>query len=107
MYIKVIVKTFSTNNLNFSDLVLHTVLTETDIEFSTAPGNNGETKFYHVMRAMLPTNNGESIISNNQIGTVTYNRQIAINPQWNISNLHTIAFIQNTSTKEVVQAGSN
>lgn len=93
-------------NLDFSKLVLHTVVTETNIEFATPPGSNGETKFYDVMRKMLPDNQGESLASINQTGTYTFQRQLAINSAWAQSNLNAVVFIQNKETKEVYQAGS-
>ncbi|MCW8994747.1 MAG: PEGA domain-containing protein, partial [Psychromonas sp.] len=37
-----------TTPITYSDLVLHTIVTETDIEFSSPPGSNGETKFFDV-----------------------------------------------------------
>lgn len=92
--------------LDFSKLVLHTVVTETDIEYSTPPGSNGETKFYDVMRKILPNNQGETLASINQLGTYTFQRQVAINSSWLQSNLNAVVFIQNKDTKEVYQAGS-
>ena len=92
--------------LDFSNIVLHTVVTETDIEFSTPPGSNGETKFYDVMRVMLPSNTGESLDGISQTEDVVFERQTNINPVWKLNNIHTIAFVQNVLTKEVYQAGS-
>lgn len=93
-------------NLDFSKLVLHSVVTETNIEFATPPGSNGETKFYDVMRKMLPSNQGESLASINQVGVYNFERQITLNSAWIQNNINTIVFIQNTSTKEIYQAGS-
>lgn len=93
-------------NLDLSKLVLHTVVTETNIEFATPPGSNGETKFYDVMRKMLPTNQGESLSSINQIGTYNFQRQITLDTYWNQSNINTVVYIQNKDTKEIFQAGS-
>lgn len=94
------------SNLDFSNLVLHTVVTETNIEFATPPGSNGETKFYDVMRKMLPGNQGESLTSYNQIGTYTFQRQLTLNSNWNASNINTVVYVQNTNTKEIFQTGS-
>ena len=66
-------------NLDFSKLVLHSVVTETNIEFATPPGSNGETKFYDVMRKMLPSNQGESLASINQVGIYNFQRQLTLN----------------------------
>lgn len=93
-------------NLDFSNIVLHSVVTETNIEFATPPGSNGETKFYDVMRKMLPSNQGESLASINQVGVYNFQRQLTLNSAWIQSNINTVVFIQNTSTKEIYQAGS-
>jgi len=95
-----------TSSIDFSDLVLHTVVTETDIEFSTPPGSNGETKFYDVMRKMLPSNAGESLGSIAQTGEGSFQRQVVIDPSWDQTHLNTVVYIQNLDTKEVFQAGS-
>lgn len=95
-----------TSSINFSDLGLHTVVTETDIEFSNPPGSNGETKFYDVMRKMLPSNTGESLSSIAQTGEGSFQRQVVIDPSWNQAHLNTVVYIQNINTKEVFQAGS-
>ncbi|NNG26860.1 MAG: PEGA domain-containing protein, partial [Ignavibacteriaceae bacterium] len=81
------------SGINFSDLVLHTVLTETDIEFATPPGSNGETKFYDVMRTMMPSNIGRSLGGINQNEDNSYILQTEVNASWIIGNLHTVAFI--------------
>ncbi len=94
------------SNIDFSKLVLHTVVTETNIEFVSPPGSNGETKFYDVMRKMLPTNQGESLAAINQVGSYNFQRQLTLNSSWIQSNINTVVFIQNKDTKEIYQAGS-
>ena len=105
-YSTVTIKVIDGAGIDFSNLVLHTVVTEKDIEFSTPPGANGLTKFYDVMRAMLPTNAGESLNGISQTEEVVYQRQVSINPIWNVNKLNTVAFIQNVATKVVYQAAS-
>lgn len=105
-YASVRVQTLDTSGTGFNDLVLHTVVTETDISFTTPPGSNGETEFFDVMRAMLPTRNGEALASGNRTGTVMYSRQVVIGSGWNVAKLHTVAFVQNTRTKVIFQTGS-
>jgi hypothetical protein len=105
-FITVTVKVLDGSGLDFSNIVLHSVVTETEIEFATPPGSNGETEFYDVMRVMLPTNAGESLNGISQTEEVVYQYQANINPIWNMNKIHTVAFIQNVSTKVVYQAGS-
>lgn len=102
--INIILEIIDTTGVDFTNLVLHTVVVESLIEFATPPGSNGETKFYDVMRKMLPSSSGESL--NYYSSTQTYERQINLNPIWNPSKLETVVFIQNKATKEVLQAGS-
>ena len=105
-FVTVTVKVLDGSGLDFSNIVLHTVVTETDIKFANPPGSNGETEFYDVMRVMLPTNTGESLGGISQTEEVVYQWQTNMNPGWVSGNLHTVVFVQNVNTKEVYQAGS-
>jgi hypothetical protein len=100
------IKVINGAGLDFSNLVLHTVVTETDIEFSTPPGSNGETIFHDVTRTMLPSSAGESLNGISLTQEVVFQRQTSINPNWVTSKLNTVVFIQNVITKEVYQATS-
>jgi len=92
--------------INYTNLVLHTVVTETEIEFASPPGSNGETKFFDVMRKMLPTNEGQNLSSLQQSGEEIYQFQVAISSEWNVNNLYIITFVQDKITKEIFQTGS-
>lgn len=104
--ITVTVKVINGAGIDFSNSVLQTVVTETDFEFATPPGSNGETKFYDVMRTMLPSNAGQSLNGMSQTEEVVFQTQTSINPSWVVNNLHAIVFIQNINTKEVYQTCS-
>ena len=104
--VTVTIKVINGAGIDFSNTVLHTVVTETDIEFATPPGSNGETKFYDVMRVMLPSNAGQSLSGISQTEEVVFQRQTTINSGWVVDNLHVVAYIQNTITKEVYQSSS-
>ena len=104
--ITITIKVLNGAGINFSNTVLHTVVTETDIEFSTPPGSNGETKFYDVMRDMLPSNAGQSLAGINQAEETVFQYQTAINSNWVVQNLNVVAFIQNIDSKEVYQTCS-
>lgn len=100
------IKFIDTLSLNMSDLVIHTILTETDIEFEQAPGSNGETKFYDVTRLMLPSKDGIPIRQFIDQGELSFSFQDALLSSWNLEKLNFVVFIQNKNTKEVYQAGS-
>ncbi|MCZ7615440.1 MAG: Omp28-related outer membrane protein [Ignavibacteriaceae bacterium] len=104
--VNVNIKFIDTSSINMSDLVIHTVLTETDIEFEQAPGSNGETKFYDVTRLMLPNKDGSPIRQFIDQGGLSFNFQDALLSSWNIEKLNFVIFIQNKITKEVFQTGS-
>jgi len=100
------IKVINSAGLDFSNIVLHTVITETDIEFSTPPGSNGETIFHDVTRTMMPSSAGESLSGISLTDEVVFQRQTSINPIWVTNKLNTVAYIQNVVTKEVYQATS-
>jgi hypothetical protein len=106
LFVKTIVSAIDLTGLDLNDFVLHSVVTETDIEFSSPPGSNGETKFYNVMRKMLPNYDGESINGLVSEQLIEFNYQTQISSSWSSTNINTVAFIQNKNTKEVLQAGS-
>jgi hypothetical protein len=106
IFVKTTIRVIDDSDLDMNDFILHNVVTETDIEFSSPPGSNGETKFYNVMRKMLPTYSGESLspLIGNQ--SIEFNYQTQLNSNWDTSNINVVSFIQNKNTKEVLQAGS-
>ncbi len=104
-FASVSVQTIDASGIDFADLRLHTVVTETDIRFPAPPGSNGETVFYDVMRRMLPSNAGEQLVAG-ATEPVRYQRQVPIHARWNASNLNTVCYVQNIRTKEVYQTSS-
>jgi hypothetical protein len=44
-----------------ADMVLQCVVIEKHIQFTTAPGSNGEKDFYNVMKKMLPSSSGTKL----------------------------------------------
>lgn len=96
----------SVDGLDFSNLVLRVYLIETDIEFVSPPGNNGETKFHNVCRSELPSSDGESLSSINAIGNYQYQKKFSTVELTDISKAAAVAFIQNKMTKEVYQTAA-
>jgi hypothetical protein len=104
--VNVNVKFIDTSSVNMSNLVLHTVITETNIEFEQAPGSNGETKFYDVTRLMLPSKEGASIRQLVDEGELAFTFEDALLSSWKLENINFVVFIQDKNTKEVFQTGS-
>lgn len=88
-------------------LVLHTVLVEKEVKFCVAPGSNGETEFYSVMRKMLPAATGTILPAAWTVGqTQNFQFTTAVPTYvYDKKELAIVAFIQNNTNKEVLQAG--
>lgn len=84
----------------YSDLRLHTAVTESDIEYNDG---NSENIHYDVMRRMYPDAQGEAVaIGNGQ--TSVFQRTIAIDELWNAEHLDVVVFLQSKGSKHVLQA---
>lgn len=86
------------------NLRLRAAVTEEEILFETAPGSNGETEFFQVMRKMLP-NAGGTATGNFAAGeTKTYTLAWKIGYAYNLNKIAAAAWLQNDDTKEVWQS---
>ena len=90
-----------------SAMRLHVAIVERNIHFTSAPGSNGETDFFWVMRRMLPSENGTSLgltWTNAQTQTVTLSYPLP----WYIRNINQVGVVsfiqQSNSTHTVLQA---
>lgn len=84
----------------------HIAMVEETIHFATAPGTNGETDFYNVMRKMYPSAAGTTLPSSwtaGQTQTLTFARPI---PAYIYSKaqIGIVAFVQDDGSKAVQQA---
>jgi hypothetical protein len=104
--INVSVKFVDTTSINMDDLIIHTVITETDIEFEQAPGSNGETKFFDVTRLMLPSKEGSSVRQLIDQGELSFQFDDALLSYWNLEKINAVVFIQDKNSKEIFQTGS-
>jgi len=104
--IDVNVKFLDTTGLNMSDLIINTVITETNIEFEQPPGSNGETEFYDVTRLMLPSIDGTFIRKLIDQGEISYEFKDALLSSWNLQNINAVVYIQDKNLKETFQTGS-
>lgn len=82
------------------------VAVEREINFSTPPGTNGMLKHEYVMKYMLNSSSGSNLPASFNSGDETI-----VSGAWKIANvydlsqLRVIGFVQNTATKEIMQAG--
>jgi hypothetical protein len=86
---------------------IRTAIIERNVYYTNPPGSNGETYFPNVFRKMLPSVSGEAITLPTQGSSTsfnyTYTEDAAV---WNMDEIACVAFIQNSSTKEIINCGA-
>lgn len=106
-----------------TDTIIATVIIHSDLDMNanqvffiavnekhivdSAAGDNGEVDFYWVTRMMFPPDNyyRAGLAVGLKAGqSVTVEFKIPISPAWNKDNIEVIGFIQDISSKEVLQA---
>lgn len=89
------------------NLVAHLVVIEKHIHFNTAPGTNGEKDFYNVMKKMLPGSTGTVLpLTWEQGDYVLIQEAWELANVYKVSELSVVGFVQNNTTKEVLQAAN-
>lgn len=74
----------------------------------TLPNSNGETEFYDAMNKMLPNSGGTVLnIASNTDETFNFSYVNAGGDTWPAGQQYIVAFVQNTLTKAIINAGSN
>ena len=88
-------------------LYLQTGVIEEEVNFLTAPGSNGETDFYGVMRAMVPSSSGTALATSWTVGqTQTLNFAVKVPSYvYDKNTLAVVGFIQDNASKAIQQAG--
>ncbi|MCP4144769.1 MAG: Omp28-related outer membrane protein [bacterium] len=98
--------TVTAENASGANEKLRVALVEKFVHYASPPGPNGETDFYWSVRDLLPSYHGTNVnLSAGQ--SWTYDRSTTLDGSWDTSELYVIAWIQNDTTKEVLQAGSS
>jgi hypothetical protein len=88
---------------------LRLAIVEKEILFSSAPGSNGETEFYDVMRKMVPNATGQTLVAdwtNGQTQTFTYAVKLPTFI-YNLLEVGVVGFIQTDGDKVVHQAANS
>ena len=97
----------ATENVN-GNLRARMAVVEKHIHFNSAPGSNGETDFYDVMKKMLPNPSGIALKDNIEAG-----EYFLIQQSWELANIYNmdelgvVGFIQDNTSKAVHQAGDS
>jgi len=99
------IKMKNKSSLNLDELFFRCAIVESEIELAQAPGSNGETKFYDVIRVLFSSNEGVTLSS---LGSAqTFQFENSIDTVWNINKLEAVVFIQSSTNKEIKQTGSS
>lgn len=88
-------------------LKLRTAIIEHEVNYTTAPGSNGEKEFPDVFRKMLPNTTGDAVPALAPGESAEYIYSYDILTEWKAGEIYTIAFVQNESTKEVLNSASS
>ncbi len=96
--LNIVVDKMATIPADWTNLVLHLALTESDIQYSW----QGQTELHFVERLMAPDENGTAIdmIANY---SQEVNLSFSIDASWQTQHCELVAFIQNLDTKEILQ----
>ena len=73
--------------------------------FVPGPGPNGEKRYIHVMRTMMPNDNGTLV----RLGLrdTSFDFTYPIKAAYNAANMYEVAFLQNDADHNVLQAGTD
>ena len=87
------------------DLKLHVAIVEDAIYFSAAPGSNGETEFFQVMRKMIPNATGTTTGAFTAGEIKTYNFAVKLPTYiYNKNQVGVSAWLQDNANKKVHQS---
>jgi len=83
---------------------LYAAVVEKDVDY-TSP-NTGATQHFDVFRTMLPSINGIPVTLEQSGGSITEVFNYSIASGWNADQIYVVAFVQNTTTKAILNSGT-
>lgn len=101
--ITVIVMGKASSAISSDNLKLHIVVLEKTMEYPTAPCTNGERIFHNVMKKMLPGSSGTKINAMQAGDYFAYEYSWALANVMDINELTAVAWVQDNSTKAILQ----
>lgn len=94
-----------TEAITANNLRLRIAVIEEVIDFSSPPGSNGESTFYNVMKKFMPSTAGLSLQNAWMPGdSQTFSQSWAHQNIYDFNEVAIVAFVQNDTGKEVLQA---
>jgi hypothetical protein len=100
VYVDVEITLFGTEPAG--DVRLMVAVIEDDIQFDQPPGSNGLQYFTHVFRKFLTSDSGNPVMLSP--GTQTFRFSSEYGSGWETANLKIVAFIQEWTSKQVIQS---
>jgi len=101
------IKVFTVGTVPSANYKVRVAVNEKMVNYVTPPGSNGEKNFPDVFRKMLPGTAGDpytpAAVGDSVTFTYTYNLDLT---HWDTTKIYTCAFIQNETTKEIINSGS-
>lgn len=101
--ITVIVMGRATSAIASENLRLRIAVLEKTMEYSSAPGTNGERIFHNVMKKMLPTPVGSSVPAMQVGDYFAFKYTWALANVMNVNELTAVAWLQDHNTKQMYQ----
>jgi hypothetical protein len=102
------VKVYTVDTVPSANYKIRVAVNEQWVHYATPPGSNGEKDFPDVFRKMLPNTTGDAYtpaaIGDSVTFTYTYTLDLT---HWDTAQIYSLAFIQNETTKEVLNSGSS
>jgi len=89
-------------NVSRANTVLQFALVQDPVNYSTPPGNQGETEFHWIMRDLAVA--AQPPLPLVAEATAVIEATLVRQAVWPVADLHVIAFVQDTQTREILQA---
>ncbi len=84
------------------DIRAHVAVVQNELYYPQPTGSNGEKDYFYTMRYMIPSANGTPVAYDGSTTTVAGTR--SINPIFDGSLMHVVAYVQNHATQEILMA---
>ncbi len=88
------------------ELTLHTVVTQSYLEYPSAPGPNGETEFADTAIAFLPDGGGTPVTVAPGDEPQVFTFDFELGEDWDADVMEVVVFAQDDASLEVLQAGT-
>lgn len=88
-----------------TDATLYIAVIERVVRFPSPVGSNGEREFFRVVRDVLPSTRGIPLRLEAQ-QQATFSQFVTFAPAWNQQQISVVAFVQDNTSNEVLQAAT-